>query len=88
MAGEYLADVGSEKESIFETSKVESYWLEELGLRLVDTPRVQDSRGRLDDFEIMFDVFYYLRRLNFEESRRLGGLDGVLAFESCLEKVP
>jgi hypothetical protein len=36
----------------------------------------------------MFDVFYYLRRLNFEVNRKQGGLDGVLAFESCLEKVP
>jgi hypothetical protein len=88
MAGEYLAEVGSEEESMSETSKVESYWLGELGLRLVDTPGFSDSRGRLNDFEIMFDVFYYLRRLNFEVNRRQGGLDGVLVFESCLEKVP
>ena len=80
MAGEYLADEGSEEESVSETSKVESYWLKELGLRLVDTPGFSDSRGRLDDFEIIHEVY--------GEVRRQGGLDGVLAFESCLEKVP
>ena len=40
MAGEYLAEIGSEEESKSESSKIESYWLEESGLRLVDTPRV------------------------------------------------
>jgi hypothetical protein len=49
MAGEYLADVGSEEDSVSETSKVETYWLEELGLRLFDTPGFSDSRGLKDD---------------------------------------
>jgi putative ribosome biogenesis GTPase RsgA len=49
MAGEYLADVGSEEDSMSETSKVETYWLEELGLRLIDTPGFSDSRGLKDD---------------------------------------
>ena len=62
------------------TSKVETYWLEELGIRLVDSPGFSDSRGKKDDVDIIHEVY--------GEVSKLGGVDGVLAFESCLEKIP
>ena len=80
MAGEYLADEGSEEESVSITSKVETYLLEELGLRLVDSTGFSDSRGLKDDVDIINEVY--------GEVRKLGGVDGVLAFESCLENIP